>query len=112
MSHQALTIWQALVQLLSRFKEDIYLSLIIVVVEYGRFMYFGGKWRKAIGEGLICLVLIHVVRPHIPHIPTVGGFQISSYDIAFIIAMLGVRGIRRTVEWVMHRYTGAKIQID
>lgn len=112
MSHQALTIWQALVQLLERFKEDIYLSLIIMLVEYGRFMYFGGKWRKALGEGLICLVLIHVVRPHIPHIPALLGIQLSSYDVAFIIAMFGVRGIRRLVEWAFERYTGAKVKID
>lgn len=112
MSHQALTIWHAMVQMLDRLKEDIYLSLIIVLVEFGRFMYFGGKWRKALGEGLICLVLIHVVRQHIPHIPALLGIQLSSYDIAFIIAMFGVRGIRRAVEWAFERYTGAKVKID
>jgi hypothetical protein len=112
MPHRVPTLFYALMQLFERYKEDVYLSLIIMLVELGRLLYFGGKWRKATGEGLISLVLIHVFRPHIPALPAFLGIHLSSYDVAFIIAACGVRGIRRSIEWAIHRYTGAKVKID
>lgn len=114
MPHRTLTIWPALVQLLERYREEIYVSLIVALVEVGRLLYFGGKWRKTSGETLICLVLAHVVRSHIPFFPPIPvlGWRLTQYDVAFLIGVCGVRGIRRAVEWAIHRSTGAKIKID
>ena len=96
MPHRVPSVFYALAQLLERYREDIYLSLIIVLVELRRLLYFGGKWRKATGEGLICLVLIHVVRPHIPALPEILGTDFSTYDVASVLvcAVFAASGAR------------------
>lgn len=102
----------AMWQQLPRHVEDIFITGIIVFAELGRLLYFGGQIRKAAGEMIIRLILVHVVRPHIPDIPPLGDIHITSYDIAFVIGMLGVRGIRRLMEIAIRRQTGANLKLD
>lgn len=58
MPHRVPTFFCSLAEMLECYKEHINLTMIILLVELGGLLNFGGKWRKALGEGLICLVCV------------------------------------------------------
>ncbi|ECC1660258.1 hypothetical protein FNO19_09975 [Salmonella enterica subsp. salamae] len=91
---------------------DIFLLVVLGVIV--RVFYWGGKLRECCGDVLIGTVIMTFAAAHLPNvtvtIPQIGAVTFSHSEIAFVIGMLGYKGIKAVVFWVLKNRFGIDLR--
>jgi len=100
-------IWGALAAFYNKFSGLINLLLIVTLSSIGRALYTGGTGKAIFGDLLICYVIVAVISPHIP--PVIFGLEINERDVAAVVGILGVHGMRQLLSFAVKKKTGIDI---
>lgn len=91
---------------------DIVLLVILGVTI--RVFYWGGKLRECCGDILIGVTIMMFVSTRLPNItisiPQMGTLALSHNEIAFVVGMLGYKGLKAIIFWVLKNRFGIDLR--
>ncbi len=91
---------------------DIFLLVILGVTV--RVFYWGGKLRECCGDVLIGTIIMMFAAARLPsfeiNIPELGAVHFSHNEVAFIVGMLGYKGLKAVVFWVLKSRFGIDLR--
>lgn len=102
--------WGLMLELYRSHKTSFDIFLLIVLGVIVRVFYWGGKLRECCGDILIGSVIMTFAAAHLPNvtiaIPQIGAVKFSHSEIAFVIGMLGYKGIKAVIFLVLKNRFG------
>lgn len=102
--------WGLMLELYRSHKTSFDIFLLIVLGVIVRVFYWGGKLRECCGDILIGTVIMTFAAAHLPNvmiaIPQIGSVKFSHNEIAFVIGMLGYKGIKAVIFLVLKNRFG------
>ncbi|MEB5748675.1 hypothetical protein MXF13_02070 [Leclercia adecarboxylata] len=91
---------------------DIFMLVILGVTV--RVFYWGGKLRECCGDVLIGTIIMTFAAARLPSfeitIPELGALHFSHNEVAFIVGMLGYKGIKAVIFWVLKARFGIDLR--
>lgn len=106
--------WGLMLELYRSHKTSFDIFLLVVLGVIVRVFYWGGKLRECCGDVLIGTVIMTFAAAHLPNvtvtIPQFGVVTLSHSEIAFVIGMLGYKGIKAVIFWVLKNRFGIDLR--
>lgn len=91
---------------------DIFLLVVLGVIV--RVFYWGGKLRECCDDILIGTTIMVFAAAHLPNIsfevPQLGALTFTHNEIAFVVGMLGYKGLKEIIFWVMKNRFGIDLR--
>lgn len=91
---------------------DIFILVILGVMV--RVFYWGGKFRECCGDVLIGTIIMIFAAARLPSfditIPELGEVHFSHNEVAFVVGMLGYKGLKAVVFWVLKSRFGIDLR--
>ncbi|EBQ9804800.1 hypothetical protein DQR71_21745 [Salmonella enterica subsp. enterica serovar Kingston] len=91
---------------------DIFLLVVLGVIV--RVFYWGGRFRECCGDILIGTTIMVFAAAHLPNvtvtIPQVGVMTFSHNEIAFVVGMLGYKGLKAIIFFVLKNRFGIDLR--
>ncbi|EJK0523166.1 hypothetical protein NKL93_001102 [Salmonella enterica] len=91
---------------------DIFLLVVLGVIV--RVFYWGGRLRECCGDILIGTTVMVFAAAHLPNvtvtIPQFGTITFSHSEIAFVVGMLGYKGLKAVIFWGLKNRFGIDLR--
>lgn len=91
---------------------DIFLLVLLGCI--ARVFYWGGKLRECCGDVLIGTVIMVFAAARLPSvnitIPQMGSFSFTHNEIAFVVGMLGYKGLKAVIFWILKNRFGIDLR--
>ncbi|ECC3255695.1 hypothetical protein ABWR82_004318 [Salmonella enterica subsp. enterica] len=91
---------------------DIFLLVVLGVIV--RVFYWGGRLRECCGDILIGTTVMVFAAAHLPNVtvtvPQLGAVTLTHNEIAFVLGMLGYKGIKAVVFAVLKNRFGIDLR--
>jgi hypothetical protein len=108
------TWWGLMLELYRSHKTSFDIFLLVVLGVIVRVFYWGGRLRECCGDVLIGTVIMTFAAAHLPNvtvtIPQIGAVTLSHSEIAFVIGMLGYKGIKAVIFWGLKNRFGIDLR--
>lgn len=106
--------WGLMIEFYRSHKTSFDIFLLVVLGVIVRVFYWGGKLRECCGDVLIGTVIMTFAAAHLPSvtvaIPQIGSVTFSHSEIAFVVGMLGYKGIKAVIFWVLKNRFGIDLR--
>lgn len=106
--------WGLMIELYRSHKTSFDIFLLVVLGVIVRVFYWGGRLRECCGDVLIGTVIMTFAAAHLPNvtvaIPQIGAVTFSHSEIAFVIGMLGYKGIKAVIFWGLKNRFGIDLR--
>ncbi|EBC7954408.1 hypothetical protein [Salmonella enterica] len=106
--------WGLMLELYRSHKTSFDIFLLVVLGVIVRVFYWGGRFRECCGDILIGTTIMVFAAAHLPNvtvtIPQVGVMTFSHNEIAFVVGMLGYKGLKAIIFFVLKNRFGIDLR--
>ncbi|EPY4252870.1 TPA: hypothetical protein L9P67_002677 [Klebsiella pneumoniae] len=106
--------WPLMLELYRQHKTSFDIFLLVLLGCIVRVFYWGGKLRECCGDVLIGTVIMTFAAARLPNItiaiPEIGSFSFTHNEIAFVIGMLGYKGLKAVIFYVLKNKFGIDLR--
>lgn len=105
--------WAMLAELYQQHKLRIDIFFIVLIAVVGRVFYCGGKLREIVGDVIIGPLLVALVAERVPGLSLAAlgvDVSVSHYELAFVVGIVGVHGIKEAAFWVLKNRFGIDVR--
>jgi len=108
------TWWGLMLELYRSHKTSFDILLLVILGVTVRVFYWGGKLRECCGDVLIGTIIMTFAAARLPSfeitIPELGTVHFSHNEAAFILGMLGYKGLKAVIFWVLKSRFGIDLR--
>ncbi|MEG5297608.1 hypothetical protein V1572_13700 [Enterobacter quasiroggenkampii] len=101
--------WGPIIEIYRTHKTSLDIFLLVMLGVIVRVFYWGGRFRECCGDIIIGTTIMIFTVVHLPNvtvsIPHIGSLTFAHTEISFVIGMLGYKGVKEILFFVMkHRF--------
>lgn len=108
------TWWGLMLEMYRQHKTTADIFMLVILGVTVRVFYWGGKFRECCGDVLIGTIIMMFAAARLPsfeiNIPELGAVHFSHNEVAFIVGMLGYKGLKAVVFWVLKSRFGIDLR--
>lgn len=108
------TWWGLMLELYRQHKTSFDIFLLVILGVTVRVFYWGGRLRECCGDVLIGTIIMTFAAARLPSIdltlPEFGALHFSHSEVAFVVGMLGYKGLKAVIFWILKARFGIDLR--